>query len=306
MAAATTTSKSVSTPTSATTRCTTTSTPTRSPSVSLRLLNNLFGRGKEPFWQQAYTNLVKFVILLHKVAYDYVTLFNVYECAISPPLLDQTNSGGGRDRHGPALCCRHYRLFGERAADLQAWLPASIARRPLRRRSNARTARVATDRKGISFEPRSVLDPAYADPDKLAQLEAVKRWFTEDWRRIEPKLRTSIVEGISVFLSLFDDNPKVKSVFCPTNGSATTRKKTLGISMETASFILLADRARQGLRTQLSYRHESRTRQSHRGHDEARFRTGRAESRAANRSQPRQTFSPGSVSFATNTSTSQP
>ena len=53
------------------------------------LLNNLFGRGKEPFWQQAYTNLVKFIVLLHKVAYDYVTLFNVYECAISPPLLDQ-------------------------------------------------------------------------------------------------------------------------------------------------------------------------------------------------------------------------
>ena len=32
------------------------------------LLNNLFGRGKEPFWQQAYTNLVKFIIQLHKVA----------------------------------------------------------------------------------------------------------------------------------------------------------------------------------------------------------------------------------------------
>ena len=31
----------------------------------------------------------------------------------------------------------------------------------------------------------------------------------------EPKLRTSIVEGISVFLSLFDDNPKVKYTFCP-------------------------------------------------------------------------------------------
>ena len=27
------------------------------------LLNNLFGKGKEPFWQQAYTNLVKFIIL---------------------------------------------------------------------------------------------------------------------------------------------------------------------------------------------------------------------------------------------------
>ena len=52
-------------------------------------------------------------------------------------------------------------------------------------------------------------------PGKASQLEAVKRWFHDDWQRIEPKLRTSIVEGISVFLSLFDDNPKVKRIFCP-------------------------------------------------------------------------------------------
>jgi hypothetical protein len=47
------------------------------------------------------------------------------------------------------------------------------------------------------------------------QFEAVKRWFEDDWMRIEPKLRTSIIEGISVFLSLFDDNPRVKYAFCP-------------------------------------------------------------------------------------------
>src|SRR6185369_1580770 len=35
-----------------------------------------------------------------------------------------------------------------------------------------------------------------------------------DWMRIEPKLRTSIVEGVSVFLSLFDD-PAVRETFCP-------------------------------------------------------------------------------------------
>jgi hypothetical protein len=52
------------------------------------LLNNLFGKGKEPFWQRAYTNLVKFVILLHKVLFDYVTLFDVYECAINPRVLE--------------------------------------------------------------------------------------------------------------------------------------------------------------------------------------------------------------------------
>src|SRR6202047_1172356 len=79
------------------------------------LLNNLFGRGKEPFWQQAYTNLVKFIILLHKIAYDYVTLFNVYECAISPPLLEQ------RIREAEEIIMgRHFvavapKLYGERA-----------------------------------------------------------------------------------------------------------------------------------------------------------------------------------------------
>src|SRR5256884_4187080 len=53
------------------------------------LLNNLFGKGKEPFWQQAYTNLVKFIIILHQVGFSYVTLFDVYHCAISPELLEQ-------------------------------------------------------------------------------------------------------------------------------------------------------------------------------------------------------------------------
>jgi len=53
------------------------------------LLNNLYGKGKEPFWQQAYTNLVKFIILLHKVAFDYVTLFDVYECAIDNATLER-------------------------------------------------------------------------------------------------------------------------------------------------------------------------------------------------------------------------
>ncbi len=49
------------------------------------LLNSLFGKGKEPFWQQAYTNLVKFIILLHKTLWDYVAPFD--ECAINQTLL---------------------------------------------------------------------------------------------------------------------------------------------------------------------------------------------------------------------------
>ncbi len=179
------------------------------------LLNNLFGRGKEPFWQQAYTNLVKFIILLYKVAFGYVTLFDVYHCAISPPFLEQRIYEAEEiilGRHSVALTPK---VYGDRTEDV---VGLGFTHDPKEDRYLAPATpelRQTLRKRGIPYESRSLLDPSQADPEKLDQLQAVKRWFDEDWRRIEPKLRTSIVEGISVFLSLFDDNPKVKKVFCP-------------------------------------------------------------------------------------------
>jgi hypothetical protein len=49
------------------------------------LLNNLFGRGKETFWQQAYTS-----------TNDYVTLFDVYERAINPDKVELKIKAGER------------------------------------------------------------------------------------------------------------------------------------------------------------------------------------------------------------------
>src|SRR5207244_5570675 len=82
------------------------------------LLNNLFGRGKEPFWQQAYTNLVKFIILLHKVAYDYVTFFDVYQCAISPPLIEDRIQEAEVIILGPHYVAVTPNVYGEPAQDL--------------------------------------------------------------------------------------------------------------------------------------------------------------------------------------------
>ena len=45
------------------------------------LINQLFGRGHEPFWQQAYINLVRWVIELHRMRPGgWVTLQDVYRC----------------------------------------------------------------------------------------------------------------------------------------------------------------------------------------------------------------------------------
>jgi len=179
------------------------------------LLNNLFGRGKEPFWQQAYTNLVKFIILLYKVAFGYVTLFDVYQCAISPPFLEQRIYEAEEIILGKHSIALKPSVYGDRTEELAGLGFTHDSTEDRYLAPATPELRQTLRKRGIPYESRSLLDPSQADPDKLDQLQAVKRWFEEDWRRIEPKLRTSIVEGISVFLSLFDDNPKVKKVFCP-------------------------------------------------------------------------------------------
>ena len=183
------------------------------------LLNNLFGRGKEPFWQQAYTNLVKFIILLHKVLYDYVTLFDVYECAINPKLLEEKIEEGGR-RFEQEYLSIDIETFGDHPAlDGHAFVLDKQAKRLRAPATDGLRSYLVSN--GITFtcetESGQVTSTSQVirDPKKRQQFEAVKRWFYQDWARIEPKLRTSIIEGISVFLSLFDDNPDVKRVFCP-------------------------------------------------------------------------------------------
>ena len=179
------------------------------------VLNNLFGRGREPFWQQAYTNLVKFIILLHKVAFDYVTLFDVYECAINPEVLERKIAEAERrllEEDSALLTEEEYLKFPRDLEPFHFRLDQESNR--YRAAFTPGLAAVLKD-KEIQWEAENATRKGPVPLDKKEQLEAVQRWHDHDWKRIEPKLRTSIVEGISVFLSLFDDNPAVKRTFCP-------------------------------------------------------------------------------------------
>jgi len=179
------------------------------------LLNNLFGRGKEPFWQQAYTNLVKFIILLHKVAFDYVTLFDVYECAINPDLLESKIKEAERRLIEADFAMLWEEEYLKHPRDLEPF-EFRLDKESNRYRAPLTPGLVAVLKdRAIQWEAENASRKNPVPAKKKAQLEAVERWFFQDWKRIEPKLRTSIVEGISVFLSLFDDNPDVKRTFCP-------------------------------------------------------------------------------------------
>jgi hypothetical protein len=66
---------------------------------------------------------------------------------------------------------------------------------------------------GISFEVRT--GSAAICAERRHRLEAIQRWYYQTWSRLDHKLKVSIVEGIVVFLSLFDENPAVYRAFCP-------------------------------------------------------------------------------------------
>ena len=178
------------------------------------LMTNLYGRGKEPFWQQASTNLVKFVILLHQTLDDYVTLFQVYACVINPDTLRAKLTQGERrfaDGSRRIVVKNSDRFLQPPPGDWQ-WhaMPADHATWTYW----SAELRDVLEAQGTPYRVTDVeLTPD--DVDRAARFEAVQRWFHDDWMRMESKLRTSIVEGISVFLSLFDDNPRVKHTFCP-------------------------------------------------------------------------------------------
>ena len=178
------------------------------------LVNNLFGKSKEPFWQQAYTDLLKFVILLRRLADGYTTLAEVYryvledgkieaeitklKAALSQPPevvvvplanyeLQDLATAGWRDwfQEGPEHMARQY------SADLESHLQEHT----------------------IPYEVRRTRGTGWLD--RKHQIEAVDRWFTYSWKRLDNRLRSSITEGIVVFLSLFDENPAVHRTFCP-------------------------------------------------------------------------------------------
>src|SRR5207247_803323 len=75
----------------------------------------------------------------------------------------------------------------------------------------------------IPFEVRSGSEAICSDPRH--QYDAIERWFYNTWTRLDQKVKASIVEGVVVFLSLFDENPAVHRAFCPSRQAYITPPK---------------------------------------------------------------------------------
>ena len=179
------------------------------------LINQLFGKSREPFWQQAYTNLVRWIIELHRLLPGgWVTLQDVYRCTIDAELFAE-RIREAQDLVAEACPARvvisHDDMIGHPEA-LNDWVWVYTSGEDT---VTCRLDPVLRDRLAelkIPFETEE--GESGAGSELRDQVEAIERWYLNDWMALDAKLRTSIVEGISVFLSLFDQ-PQVASVFCP-------------------------------------------------------------------------------------------
>ena len=178
------------------------------------LLNQLFGKGKEPFWQQAYTNLVRWIIELYRVFPErWVTLQQVYRCAIDPELfaakIQEAQKLSDDLNTGTVFVSKD--VIAAQPVNLGEWV-WKLAADPLKKQAAyTRPMKEKLDKLKITYQ--IVWEPGPGQ-DTRERVEAVNRWFVHDWQTLDNKIKSSIVEGVSVFLAMFD-MPDVAKVFCP-------------------------------------------------------------------------------------------
>ena len=178
------------------------------------LLNQLFGKGKEPFWQQAYTNLVRWIIELHRVFPDrWVTLQQVYRCAIDPELfaakIEAAEKLSDDLNTGTVFVKQH--VLEAQVTHLAEWDWTPTSGGQQQQAVHTRPLKAKLEELKITHE---IVWESGPGEDTRERVEAVKRWFVHDWQNLDNKIKSSIVEGVSVFLSMFD-MPDVAKVFCP-------------------------------------------------------------------------------------------
>ena len=179
------------------------------------LMNQLFGRGKEPFWQQASTNLIRNIIELFRVTTGWVTFKDIYNCAIDPKLLGDKITEARKlaappEQTQPRTVVPRWAFIGhEEALNKFDWREEND-----KEQSAVQNPDLLQTLVELGIDHRSLDPPARKVMPRLERIEAVERWYLHDWMKIDLKLRTSIVEGISVFLGLFD-TPDVARMFCP-------------------------------------------------------------------------------------------
>jgi TraM recognition site of TraD and TraG len=176
-------------------------------------ITSIWGKGKEPFWQQSYTDLVRYVIMLHRIRDGYVTLLDVFRTVISSGTLEKMLTETGR-------VFTDVSFVGIEKADYLRNEPelvrcgfswnSGLNQYIARWSAEAETALIRHTNIEASLYKRKA-----GDPSQRLRWESIHYWYWEHWKFFRSEVKTSIIQGIAVFLSLFETDPDVRRVFCP-------------------------------------------------------------------------------------------
>jgi hypothetical protein len=177
------------------------------------IITSIWGKGKEPFWQQSYTDLVRYVILLHRIRDGYVTLVDIFQTVISAGRLEQMLVEVGSQFSATSYI----------GIDKQNYLSEETQLAPLGftwdAKANLYLARWDEQLETALAEQTSIEFLVFtrkpADTAARERFHSVQYWYWEHWKFFRSEVKTSIVQGIAVFLSLFETDPDVRRVFCP-------------------------------------------------------------------------------------------
>jgi hypothetical protein len=177
------------------------------------IITSIWGKGKEPFWQQSYTDLVRYVIMLHRIRDGYVTMVDLFRTVISAGALEamlveigsrfSTTSYIGIVREAyheyeSLLSPLGFEWNKDAELYLIAWTDT--------------LEDLLTQQTSATFD---IFTRKPYRPEQHARFESVQYWYWEHWKFFRSEVKTSIVQGIAVFLSLFETDPDVRRVFCP-------------------------------------------------------------------------------------------
>ena len=143
-----------------------------------------------------------------------MTLQQVYQCAIDPDLfaakIKQAEAWSAELNTGEVFI--PVEKWDEKMVEVGEWQWTAMRGGGKEMRAEW-SPELEQKLKKLTIQPRIVWEPGAGD-DVRERVAAVKRWFDNDWQKLDNKIKSSIVEGVSVFLSMFD-MPDVAAVFCP-------------------------------------------------------------------------------------------
>ncbi len=177
------------------------------------IITSIWGKGKEPFWQQSYTDLVRYVILLHRVRDGYLTLVDLFRTVISAGRLEEmlieVGSRFSRTQY-IGIGKNAYQKYESALSPLGfEWNKDAKQYLAVWTEELERLLVHETDAEFFIYTRKPYMLEQYD------RFDSVRYWYWEHWKFFRSEVKTSIIQGIVVFLSLFETDPQVRRVFCP-------------------------------------------------------------------------------------------